>query len=60
MVGTPLLFYYTLSAAALYESITSTQIHPAAMKASVALLLASPVSNGFIFGLKNKVGSLPC
>ena len=55
LVGTLIVFYYTISAFGLYEAFTGSEVHPAVAKACVVLLMISPVSNGFIFGLKNKV-----
>ena len=54
-VGTLILFYCTFSSVGLYEAFASRPVPSIVMRASVVLLLASPVVNGFMFGLKNKV-----
>ena len=54
-VGTLVAFYCTFASVGLYEAFASKAVPPVVMRACVVLLLASPVVNGFIFGLKNKV-----
>ena len=54
-VGTLVAFYCTFTSVGLYEAFASTAAPPLVMRACVVLLLTSPVVNGFIFGVKNKV-----
>ena len=54
-VGTLVAFYCTFASVGLYEAFACRAVPPLVMRACVVLLLASPVVNGFIFGLKNKV-----
>ena len=54
-VGTLVLFYCTFASVGLYEAFASRPVPSIVMRASIVLLLASPVVNGFMFGLKNKV-----
>ncbi len=56
LVGTLILFYYSFVAVGLYEAYSAKTVHPLVMETCVLLLFVSPVVNGFIFGLKNKVG----
>ena len=50
-----MLFYLPYSMVSLFEAYSKLEVNPVLMRACYILVMVSPVWNGFMFGLKNKV-----
>ena len=55
LIGSLFVMYAPLTALAMWEAFTKSDGQPWMGKVALTCLMTSPIYNGFIFGLKNKV-----